>query len=48
MNSFWDFLWLLFWSYVLMAYLMLLFHIFGTCSEIVIWAGSRRRCGRSG
>src|SRR4051794_8546679 len=29
MNSFWDFLWLLFWSYILVAYLVLLFHIFG-------------------
>jgi predicted ferric reductase len=25
--GFWDFLWLLFWSYVFVAYLMLLFHI---------------------
>ena len=29
MNSFWDFLWLLFWTYVLIAYLVLLFRIFG-------------------
>ncbi len=29
MNSFWDFLWLLFWSYIFVAYLILLFHIFG-------------------
>ena len=29
MDSFWDFLWLLFWSYIFVAYLMLLFHIFG-------------------
>ena len=29
MNSFWDFLWLLFWSYVFVAYLVLLFHIIG-------------------
>ena len=28
MDSFWDFLWLLFWSYIFVAYLMLLFHIF--------------------
>ena len=28
-NSFWDFLWLLFWSYIFVAYLILLFHIFG-------------------
>ena len=28
MNSFWDFLWLLFWTYVLIAYLVLLFRIF--------------------
>jgi hypothetical protein len=28
MNSFWDFLWLLFWCYVFIAYLILLFHIF--------------------
>jgi len=27
--DFWDFLWLLFWSYVFVAYLMLLFHIIG-------------------
>jgi hypothetical protein len=27
--GFWDFLWLLFWSYVFVAYLMLLFHIIG-------------------
>jgi hypothetical protein len=26
--GFWDFLWLLFWTYILVAYLMLLFHIF--------------------
>ena len=26
--GFWDFLWLLFWSYIFVAYLMLLFHIF--------------------
>jgi hypothetical protein len=26
--SFWDFFWLLIWSYVFFAYLMLLFHIF--------------------
>ena len=25
--GFWDFLWLLFWSYIFVAYLMLLFHI---------------------
>ena len=29
MDSFWDFLWLLFWSYIFVAYLILLFHIFG-------------------
>ena len=29
MNSFWDFLWLLLWTYVLIAYLVLLFHIIG-------------------
>jgi hypothetical protein len=28
MNSFWDFLWLLVWSYIFIAYLVLLFHIF--------------------
>ena len=28
MNSFWDFFWLLIWSYIFVAYLMLLFHIF--------------------
>jgi hypothetical protein len=28
-NSFGDFLWLLFWSYIFVAYLILLFHIFG-------------------
>ena len=27
--DFWDFLWLLFWTYIFVAYLMLLFHIFG-------------------
>ena len=27
--GFWDFLWLLFWTYILVAYLMLLFHIIG-------------------
>jgi hypothetical protein len=27
--GFWDFLWLLFWSYVFVAYLILLFHIIG-------------------
>ena len=27
--SFWDFFWLLIWTYVFVAYLMLLFHIFG-------------------
>ena len=27
--SFWDFFWLVVWSYVILAYLMLLFHIFG-------------------
>ena len=27
--GFWDFLWLLFWTYIFVAYLMLLFHIFG-------------------
>ncbi len=27
--SFWDFFWLVIWSYVILAYLMLLFHIFG-------------------
>ena len=27
--SFWDFFWLLIWSYVILAYLMLLFHIIG-------------------
>jgi hypothetical protein len=26
--SFWDFFWLLFWTYIFVAYLMLLFHIF--------------------
>jgi hypothetical protein len=26
--GFWDFLWLLFWTYIFVAYLMLLFHIF--------------------
>ena len=26
--SFWDFFWLLIWSYILVAYLVLLFHIF--------------------
>ncbi len=31
MNSFWDFFWLLIWSYIFVAYLMLLFHIFGGC-----------------
>src|SRR5215207_9207506 len=25
--GFWDFLWLLFWTYIFVAYLMLLFHI---------------------
>jgi hypothetical protein len=29
MNSFWDFFWLLIWSYIFVAYLILLFHIFG-------------------
>ena len=29
MDSFWDFLWLLIWSYIFVAYLILLFHIFG-------------------
>jgi hypothetical protein len=29
MNSFWDFFWLLIWSYIFVAYLVLLFHIFG-------------------
>ena len=29
MNSFWEFIGLLFWSYVFVAYLILLFHIFG-------------------
>jgi hypothetical protein len=28
MNSFWDFFWLLIWSYIFVAYLILLFHIF--------------------
>jgi hypothetical protein len=28
MNSFWDFFWLLIWTYIFVAYLMLLFHIF--------------------
>ncbi len=27
--GFWDFLWLLFWTYIFVAYLILLFHIFG-------------------
>ena len=27
--DFWDFFWLLIWSYIFVAYLMLLFHIFG-------------------
>ena len=27
--GFWDFLWLLFWTYIFVAYLMLLFHIIG-------------------
>ncbi len=27
--SFWDFFWLLIWTYIFVAYLMLLFHIFG-------------------
>ena len=27
--DFWDFLWLLFWTYIFVAYLILLFHIFG-------------------
>jgi hypothetical protein len=27
--SFWDFFWLLIWSYVIVAYLILLFHIIG-------------------
>ena len=27
--GFWDFFWLLIWSYVFVAYLMLLFHIVG-------------------
>ena len=27
--NFWDFFWLLIWSYILFAYLMLLFHIIG-------------------
>ena len=26
--GFWDFFWLLFWTYIFVAYLMLLFHIF--------------------
>ena len=26
--SFWEFFWLLFWTYIFVAYLMLLFHIF--------------------
>ncbi len=29
MNSFWDFFWLLIWSYIFVAYLILLFRIFG-------------------
>ena len=29
MNDFWDFFWLLVWSFFFVAYLMMLFHIFG-------------------
>jgi hypothetical protein len=46
--SFWDFLWLLIWSYLFVAYLVVLFHIAADVSETLNSAGSRRRCGLSG
>ena len=46
--GFWDFFWLLIWSYFLFAYLMLLFHVLRICSETGSLADSPRGCGRSG
>ena len=45
MNSFWDFFWLLIWSYIFVAYLMLLFHIFADVFRDRDLGGFARRCG---
>ena len=45
--SFWDFLWLLIWSYLFVAYLVVLFHIAADVFRDPTSAGSRRRCGLS-
>jgi len=45
MNSFWDFFWLLVWTFFFVMYLIILFQIIGDYSETRISAVGGRRSG---